>query len=217
MKCLQQLEASIFLQRPEASILLCKRRSAVCTGIITPGHQLFQLGIGHIFSGPCIEQEHLIVFSVQAVSFCHFHHRICLGTGVCPGESVAEQPVLAANSKGTDGVFAQVVGETAPAILKIGIQIRSAVERILDCFSKTASFVVSCQFFQPTPEGGQDRRCFLQTICLPLLLRKAVFLAITFNFKELVAVDHALDSCIFRPNCAAQPAKLSIDSVGIEH
>ena len=125
--------------------------------------------------------------------------------------------VLAANSKGTDGVFAQVVGETAPAILKIGIQIRSAVERILDCFSKTASFVVSCQFFQPTPEGGQDRRCFLQTICLPLLLRKAVFLAITFNFKELVAVDHALDSCIFRPNCAAQPAKLSIDSVGIEH
>jgi hypothetical protein len=142
---------------------------------------------------PSIEQEHQVVFNVQAVGFRHFHHRICPGTGMCPSGSVAEQPVLAANSKGPDSIFAQVVGETAPTILKVGIQIRSAVERILDCFSKSASLVVACQFFQPTPEGGQDRRCFLQTICLPLLLRKAVFLAITFNFKELVAVDHALD------------------------
>ena len=150
--------------KTRSKYLLCKRRSAVSTGIITPGHQLFQLGIGHIFAGPCIEQEHQIVFNVQAVSFCHFHHRIYPGAGVCPGGSVAEQPVLTANSKGTDGVFAQVVGETAPAILKIGIQVRSAVERILDCFTQSAALVISCQFFQPIPEGGQDRRRFLQTV-----------------------------------------------------
>ena len=140
-----------------ASILLCKRRSAVSTGIIIPGHQLFQLGIGHIFVGPCIEQEHQVVFNVLAVSFCHFHHRICSGAGVSPSGGVAEQPVLAANGEGADAVFAGIIGQTASAILKVGIQIRSAVERILDCFTQSAALVVPCQFFQPTPEGGQDR------------------------------------------------------------
>ena len=97
-----------------------------------------------------------------------------------PSGGVAEQPVLPANGERTYGVFAQVIGKAAPAILKVGIQIRSAVERILDRFSQPAALVVTCQFFQPTPESGQDRRNFLQTVFMPLFVIVEMFSAIKF-------------------------------------
>jgi len=80
-----------------------------------------------------------------------------------------------------------------PGRLKVGIQIWSAVEHIPDCFSQPASLVVIRQPFQPTPEGGQDRRRFLQTIFISLFVIVEMFSAIMLNFKELIAIDHVLN------------------------
>ena len=63
-----------------------------------------------IYIGQFFKQIGQIAEWLKAVSLARFYNAIHGSAGGCPFGRCAEQPVLAANSKVTDGAFANIVG-----------------------------------------------------------------------------------------------------------
>lgn len=151
--------------------------------------------------GSFIEQEHQVVFNIQAASFRHFHHRIDPGAGARPGGSIAEQPVFPTNGDGTDGVFIEVVGEAALAILKVGIQIQSVVERMIEVFEAYKSQVdnridMNRERMDTTGLNGNSRTLPLVSVIIPVynvapFLREALESVVNQSYDklEIIVVD----------------------------
>lgn len=102
-------------------------------------------------------------------AFCHLDHRINYGTGLCAPWRITKQPVAASYREGANGVLAEIVGKTAPSILKIGHKLSLVILGIVHRFLKTGSFLRSL-LWDPFPECVQYRFFFFETVRMPLFV-----------------------------------------------
>ena len=140
----------------------------------TPGCKLCELIITHLFRWTMIQQKFQIFVNVQVVCLCHFNHCIDYSTGIGSFYRITEQPVFVANCKRTDRVLAEIVCETAAAILQIGLCCFPPVKDIIHRFIH-AGIPDWLLLLKPRPESLQNRFFLLETQLLTLFIITGIF------------------------------------------
>ena len=77
---------------------------------------------------------------VQAVGLGRFQHSKDRGAGVGPGLCVAEQPILASDHNGTDGVLYLVIADLDLAVVKEGAEVFPLVQGVGDSLLQLAGW-----------------------------------------------------------------------------
>ena len=94
--------------------------------------------------------------------FRHLHHRVSNRTGLCTFHRVTEQPVLAADRKRPDGIFAEVIGEAAASVFQISHGCFPAVLHIGQRLIQTG-VTGGMLAVDPRPKGLENRLFLLKT------------------------------------------------------
>lgn len=63
-----------------------------------------------------MQQKDQVFVRIQSVNFCSLYQVENNRAGLCATGAVAEQPVLAADDKGPDGILIQIVGDGYPTV-----------------------------------------------------------------------------------------------------